>query len=323
MIKFIDLFCGMGGLRLSMPVNNTQCVFSSDINVHAQNIYEFNFGERPYGDITKIKTEDIPSHDLLIGGFPCQAFSIAGKKQGFEDTRGTLFFEIARIIAYHKPRVVLLENVKNLIKHDSGKTLSVILNTLTDLGYHVSVKLMNATDFGIPQNRERLAIVANREGTPFSFDEVKKQEACSMKGFLSDKGEEYLGSQEYTLLDKADIKRSPAGLIFSGYRNKPVRKNGLSPGGLKVSRTHRQCNRIYSIEGIHPTLSAQESSGRYFVQDNYGVRKLSIEDCMKLMGYPKEFKLFGSKSAQYERIGNSICVPMFKNIAEQIMCQFF
>lgn len=324
MIKFIDLFCGMGGLRLSLPSDKTQCVFSSDINIHAQEIYEKNFGERPFGDITKIKEYDIPEHDLLIGGFPCQAFSIAGKGLGFEDTRGTLFFEIVRIIKHHMPSVVLLENVNNLLKHDAGKTFSVIKNTFHELGYQFSFSVLNAREFGLPQNRERVAMVAWKDtNKKFDFEKIQKNNCSSMRNFLSQDNHVYLNESEYTLLNKEDIKKSALGLIFCGYRNKPTRQKGLSAGGLKLSRTHRQCNRIYSIEGIHPTLSAQESSGRYFIKDDVGVRKLTKNECMKLMGFPDDFILTGSQKSINERIGNSICVPMFHSVAQQIMCQLF
>lgn len=323
-IKFIDLFCGMGGLRLALPFDRTECVFSSDINENAKDIYELNYKERPFGDITKIRAKDIPAHDLLIAGFPCQAFSVAGRQEGFKDaTRGTLFFEIVRIIDFHKPKVVVLENVKNLKQHDKGNTLQVVLNTLNDLGYNVEYKLLNATDFGLPQSRERIAIVAVLKPFLYNFEHIKTKKSHPMNVMLEEKGEKYIDEKEYTLLDDANIKTTKNGLIFCGYRNKEMRKNGISPGGVNMSRNHRQCNRIYSIRGYHPTITSQEKSGRFFVKDNYGVRQLSIKETLKLMGFPEDYLLTGSQSNQRERIGNSICIPVFKSVFEDILNVLF
>ena len=174
-IKFIDLFCGIGGFRVAMDETclendiNPQCVFSSDIDKHCQDSYELNFGERPFGDITKIEANQIPDHDILFAGFPCQPFSIIGQMKGFEDTRGTLFFHIAEILSVKKPKAFILENVKQLVGHDGGKTLKTILESLKNLGYHVQYTVLNALDYGLPQKRERIIIVGHREPILFSF----------------------------------------------------------------------------------------------------------------------------------------------------------
>lgn len=157
--NFIDLFAGIGGIRLPFSELGWRCVFSSEWDKAAAASYEANFGERPEGDITKIPAEKIPPHDLLLAGFPCQAFSIMGNMKGFEDTRGTMFFEVARILDYHRPRAILLENVKQLVTHDKGKTFKTILEVLANLGYNVKWKVLNALDFGLPQKRERVVIV--------------------------------------------------------------------------------------------------------------------------------------------------------------------
>ena len=156
--RFIDLFAGIGGIRIPFDELGYKCVFSSEMDKAACETYKANFGEMPAGDITKISAADIPPHDLLLAGFPCQPFSIMGKMKGFSDTRGTMFFEIERILAYHKPSAVLLENVKQLATHDKGRTLSTILKKLSDLGYFYSYKVLNALDFGLPQKRERIII---------------------------------------------------------------------------------------------------------------------------------------------------------------------
>ncbi len=171
-IKFIDLFCGIGGIRLGMETQNFSCVFSSDINVECQKTYLENFNELPCGDIIQIDENDIPNHDILCAGFPCQPFSISGKQKGFDDTRGTLFFEICRIIKVKKPTVVFLENVKHLVHHNKGQTLKIIIEKLSELGYHVSWKVLNGSDFGVPQNRERIIIIGSLERT-FNFEKIK------------------------------------------------------------------------------------------------------------------------------------------------------
>ena len=164
-IKFIDLFCGLGGFRLAIKemCASSNCVFSCDFDADAQKSYEANFGEKPFGDITKIRENEIPEHDILFAGFLCQAFSICGDQKGFEDTRGTLFFDIARILQANPPKAFVLENVKQLVSHNGGKTLRRILETLENLGYRVYYKIFNALDFGLPQKRERVFIVGFRE----------------------------------------------------------------------------------------------------------------------------------------------------------------
>ena len=160
--SFIDLFCGVGGIRLGMEQAGFRCVMSSDIDPACRRVYRRNFGDTPLGDIRTIEASAVPNHDVLCAGFPCQPFSISGKKQGFADTRGTLFFEICRIAREKRSPVILLENVKHLLHHDKGRTLGVILGSLEELGYKVSYRVLNASDFGVPQHRERVLFVASR-----------------------------------------------------------------------------------------------------------------------------------------------------------------
>lgn len=317
---FIDLFAGIGGFRLAMEKFGGQCVFSSEINHHASIMYEQNYGDKPFGDITKIEAKDIPNFDVLCAGFPCQAFSIAGRKKGFDDTRGTLFFDICRIVSEKKPKVLFLENVKNLIKHDKGRTLDVILSKLKELNYHVSYELLNAKHFGVPQNRERIIIVASITKS-FDFSKVNRnQKEISIQDIL-ELNEEYLESSSYTILNKVEQNKL-SGLIFTGYINKTLR-NGIDPNKKHLSRVHRQPNRIYRYDGCHPTLSSQESAGRYYVLlKNNHVRKLTINECYRLMGFPLNFKLVGAKNQLYQRVGNSVCVNMMAAVAEQIVKQF-
>ena len=166
---FIDLFAGIGGIRIAFERNDGKCVFTSEWDESCQKTYEANFGNKPHGDITKIVAEDIPDHDILTGGFPCQAFSIIGERLGFADTRGTLFFDVCRILKAKQPKAFLLENVRQLVSHDDGRKFKVILETLDRLGYYVHYKILNGLDFGVPQKRERIILVGFRENYPFEF----------------------------------------------------------------------------------------------------------------------------------------------------------
>lgn len=321
-ITFIDLFAGISGFRYGLEsLDNFKCVFSSEIDKYAKEAYYVNYGQMPAGDITKIKSADIPEHNVLCAGFPCQPFSISGKQNGFKDTRGTLFYEILRIAKAKRPDVLFLENVKHLIYHDKRRTFKIMLDALTnDLGYKVSYKVLNASDFGLPQNRERVIIIAAKD-KKFDFSKIKIKPRVKLMDFLDKEGDfEYLEEDEYTLIDNPKKQRS--GLIFVGYRNKSIRKNGVRPGTMHLSRTHRQPNRIYSAEGIHPTIPAQETSGRFFIYVNGRVRKLTINECYKIMGFDK-FKRVGPLSEQYKQIGNSIATPMVQAIGIEIKNQLF
>lgn len=320
-IKFIDLFCGIGGIRLGMEAQGFECVFSSDINPECQRTYRENFGETPAGDITEIDEKTIPDHDILCAGFPCQPFSISGKQKGFDDTRGTLFFDICRILDEKKPPVVFLENVKHLIHHNNGKTLQTILQKLDELGYHVSWRVLNGADFGVPQNRERIIIIGSTIGR-FDFEKVETVPRKRLVDFLDTSGHfEYLDPADYTLIEKP--KQQPAsGLIFAGYRNKSIRKVGVRPGTEHLSRVHKQPNRIYSVWGIHPTLPSQEASGRFFILTAENrVRKLTINECWRIMGFPENYIKVSSLAEQYKQLGNSVCVPMIQEVAKEIKNQ--
>ena len=322
-IRFIDLFCGIGGIRLGMEQQGFACVLSSDINMECRKTYLENFGEFPLGDIHEISADDIPEHEVLCAGFPCQPFSISGKQRGFHDTRGTLFFELCRLLQKRQPPVLFLENVKHLIHHDHGKTLDTILTSLVQLGYNVSWRVLNGADFGVPQNRERIIIIGSKTAK-FNFDRVKVQPRGRLLDFLDTEGDfEYLSPTEYTLIENP--KQQPgSGLIFAGYRNKSIRKVGVRPGTEHLSRVHKQPNRIYSVYGIHPTLPSQESSGRYFILTaDRRVRKLTINECWRIMGFPACYKKISSPGEQYRQLGNSVCVPMISAVAEEIKHQFF
>lgn len=324
--RFIDLFAGIGGFRLGFESVGAKCVFSSEIDPHACEMYELNFGENPYCDITQLDPHDVPDFDVLCAGFPCQAFSICGKQKGFYDeTRGTLFFDICRILETKKPTAFVLENVFNLETHDKGRTLSVMLQSLENLGYTVSYRVLNARNFNVPQNRDRILIVGNKNGISFDFNRLKTNTVSTMRPFLDKEGEfEILSPNEYTILPQELTKRQEkSGLMFCGYRNKKIRTIGVRPGTEHLSRVHKQPNRIYDSDGIHPTLASQESSGRYFIKVDDIVRKLTMDECFRFMGFPSTYQRVGSSVQLYARIGNSVCVNMVSAIAEEIKNQFF
>jgi DNA (cytosine-5)-methyltransferase 1 len=315
---FIDLFAGIGGFRIPLQELGGICVFSSEFNYHAQRAYELNFGEVPFGDITRLNTDIVPKHDILCAGFPCQPFSISGKMKGFEDTRGTLIYHVFEIIEKRKPQVVFLENVKHLGYHDKKRTLATIIQHLEELGYTVSKKVLNASDFGLPQNRERIIIIGHKE-KKFDFSKIKKKPKPALKDFLDQENEfEYL-EEPYTILEEQKVQDS--GLVFAGYRNKTIRKAGVRPGTEHLSRVHKQPNRIYSTKGVHPALPSQESSGRFWIWHEGEVRKLTIQECYRIMGFPNEFKFINNKTELYKQIGNSVAIPMIKAVAEQIKAQ--
>ncbi|WP_198170236.1 DNA cytosine methyltransferase [Mucilaginibacter arboris] len=315
---FIDLFAGIGGFRIPLQELKGKCVFTSEFNFHAQRAYEINFGEVPFGDITKLDLNIVPNHDVLTAGFPCQPFSISGKMRGFEDTRGTLIYSVFQIIEMRKPKVVFLENVKHLVHHDKGNTLRTIIKDLELLDYKVSWKVLNASNFGVAQNRERIVIIAHRSDY-FDFSKLETKPKTILKDVLDkDVDFEYL-NEPFTIIK--DFKKQESGLVFIGYRNKKIRKAGVRPGTEHLSRVHKQPNRIYSTEGLHPALPSQESSGRFWIFDEGKVRKLTIAECYKIMGFPENFIKINNTSELYRQIGNSVCIPMIKEIAKQIKAQ--
>ncbi|MFA9289977.1 MAG: DNA cytosine methyltransferase [Solirubrobacteraceae bacterium] len=262
--KFIDLFAGIGGFHLALDYLGAKCIFASEWDKFAIETYEENFNLRPFGDITKIDEKDIPNHDILCGGFPCQAFSISGKQKGFEDTRGTLFFDIARIINFHKPKVLFLENVKNLAKHDEGKTLKTIIKTLEELEYSVFTKVLNSSNFGLPQNRERVFIVAfhnTLNSETFKFPVPPNIPIC-LEHILENE------PKNAKIIERNDIEiyknYSVTNSLFAEIEllNKPIRIGKVNKGG--------QGERIYHTLGHAITLSAYgggvgSKTGLYFV----------------------------------------------------------
>lgn len=316
--KFIDLFAGIGGVRLGFQNNNGACVFSSEFDKHAQATYRNNHGEFPFGDITSINPTHIPEHDVLLAGFPCQPFSHAGLKLGIEDTRGTLFHNIARIIEEKQPQIAMLENVKGLVSHDKGYTLKVILKTLTDIGYSCNISkdliengsakaiqteakkmVMKSIDFGVPQNRQRIYIVLWKDGLIDKFD-------YPVGLGIETKVADILESQPCEKLTISDR-------LWAGHQRRKIenKKNGKGFGYGLVTPESQYTN----------TISARyykDGSEILLAQDGKNPRKISTREAARLQGFPKEFMPSKSNTQAYKQFGNSVSVPVIEALAKVI-----
>lgn len=298
MFKFIDLFAGVGGIRIPFQELGGECVFTSELDKYAQITYESNFNDKPQGDITKIHEEDIPNFDILLAGFPCQAFSIAGKRLGFEDTRGTLFFDIARIIKHHRPKAFLLENVKGLINHNKKQTFKTIKETLYQLGYNVHFKVLNAKKFGVPQNRERIYIVGFLEDVEFNFP-LDLNIPVKLGDILDEQVDE-----RYTISDK----------LWESHQAR--KKRNLEKGwGFGYS--------LFTEESEYTsTISARyykDGSEVLIAQENKNPRKLTPREASRLQGFPENFIIPVSDTQAYKQFGNSVAVPVIRAVAKEML----
>ena len=329
-IKYIDLFCGIGGFHQALKniIPTSSCVLASDIDENARKTYETNHKLKPIGDIKKIDINAIPTFNLICGGFPCQAFSIAQwkDKKAFDDPRGTLFFEIIKVIDIHKPKCILLENVSHLTKINKGTVLQTILNSLKIRGYNVSYQILSPHQFGIPQNRERVYIIATLD-KDFDFKTLSERTStCKLLDILdTDVSEDhYIDTSKYIILEPIQIKKqSKSGLKFCGYLKGELRKVGAKENTEHLSRVHKQLMRIYSSDGTHPTLAASETSGRYHIyeESTKRVRRLTLNECYKLMAYPSTFVKNTNKGVAYKQIGNSVCVSVIEEIIKEMIKQ--
>jgi DNA (cytosine-5)-methyltransferase 1 len=317
---FIDLFAGIGGFRIAMQNLKGKCVFTSEWDKEAQKTYRVNFGEQPFGDITKEETKNfIPDNfDILCAGFPCQAFSIAGKKGGFNDVRGTLFFDVAEIIKRKKPKAFFLENVKGLRNHDKGKTLETILNVLrNDLNYYVPDPLiMNAKDFGVPQNRERIYIVGFRKDQNVSefhypkptkkevrFEDVKEKAVVSTKYYLS--------NQYLTTLEKHRARHESKG---NGFGFEIIKDNEIA-NAIVVGGMGKERNLVYDdrITDYTPVTHIKGEVNRKYV------RKMTPREWARLQGFPDTFEIPVADASAYKQFGNSVAVPAIESTAKKIL----
>lgn len=309
--QFIDLFAGIGGFRLAMQDCGGECVYSSEFDDNAKKTYFKNFGEIPFGDITKESNKQyIPDgFDVLCAGFPCQAFSVAGYRKGFEDTRGTLFFDVAEIIRRKRPKAVYLENVKNLYTHDDGKTFAVIKGTLEELGYVVYHKIMNAMEYAnVPQNRERIFIVCFDpqqvpNHTDFTFPE-KEELTRTIQDCIdySTKDKKFFYTDKFAHYDDLCHDMTSKDTIYQ-WRRQYVRENKSN---------------------VCPTLTANMGTGGHnvpLILTDYGIRKLTPKECINFQGYPKDysFPTTIADSAKYKQAGNSVVVPLIRKVCKNIV----
>lgn len=312
-MSFIDLFAGLGGFRISLESLGAHCVYSNEWDKYAQEVYYNNFGDLPEGDITLVDENTIPEHDILCAGFPCQAFSISGKQRGFGDSRGTLFFDVARIVKCKKPKIVFMENVKNFASHDAGRTLEVVENTMKELGYSFSYKVLNAVDFGIPQKRERIYIVCFRKD--IGIEKFRFPKPFALKKHVEDflLPEKEVPQKYY--VDRPDIYMNGKG--DNEYSSKSIRLGIVNKGG--------QGERIYSTKGIAITLSAYgggvfAKTGGYLVNGRY--RRLLPRECARIMGYPDSYKISSNANQAYKQFGNSVVIDVLQYIAQEIGFQY-
>ena len=296
---FVDLFAGIGGIRIPFTELGGKCVFSSEWDKAAQISYSYNFGEVPFGDITKINSDSIPKHDVLLAGFPCQAFSIIGKMKGFADTRGTMFFEVARILQHHQPKAILLENVKQLVSHDGGKTFKVILDTLAELGYSVKWKILNALDFGLPQKRERVIIVG-----------FKSAAACEQFNFDFEPIAYNLAS---VLEDDKNVDSSlfASDMILDKRRKRVEGKNVFYPSVWHETKSGNI--------SILPYACALRTGASYNYLLINGYRRPSSRELLRFQGFPEKFKIEVSHQEIRRQTGNSVAVPMIRAVAKKII----
>jgi len=296
-VTFIDLFAGIGGCRIAFERTGCRCVWSSDWDADAQKVYEGNFGERPFGDITKIPSSDIPDHDILVAGFPCPSFSIIGDRKGLKDHNGSLFFQIERILKDKKPRAFLLENVRDLKNHNRGKTLKIILDRLNEIPYYVYWKVLNALDFGLPQKRERIMIVGFRDNYKFEFPEGPRNRK-DLKGILED--------------DKKVPKQYWASEHIKSNRARSVRGKQI----FRPSIWHE--NKGGDI-GVHPYSCALRANASYNYLLVNGVRRLTPREMLRLQGFPEDFQIMGSYTVIRKLVGNSVPIPMIQAVAENML----
>ena len=298
-LKFVDLFCGIGGFRIAFEEACqakgllSECVLSSDIDIRAQDAYEANFGERPFGDITLVDEKCVPDHDILFAGFPCQPFSIIGQMKGLDDTRGTLFFDIARILEHKRPRAFVLENVKQLVGHDQGKTLKVIIKSLRSIGYYVQYSVLNSLDYGLPQKRERIVIVGHREPILFTYpDPVRPFKP------LKDILEAEVSTKHYA----------------SDY----IKKKRLAKHASSFFPSVWHENKSGNISS-YPYSCALRAGASYNYLLVNGERRLTPREMLRLQGFPDRYKIVVSDGQARKQAGNAVSVNVIRAVLLKLL----
>lgn len=306
-LKAIDLFAGIGGIRLGFEKvfeKQIEFVFSSELDKYAKNTYSANFNEIPEGDITQIDEKDIPKHDIILAGFPCQAFSIAGHRKGFEDTRGTLFFDVVRIAKHHRPKLIFLENVKGFKSHDKGNTYKVVKQTLEGLGYKVFADVLNAKNFGVPQNRERIYIVAfldedNKYDINFDFEKLKDIKKETTLGSILEENVD----DKYTISDK----------LWAGHQRRKL-EHKAKGNGFGYCMFNEKSKYTSTISARY----YKDGSEILIEQKDKNPRKLTPKEASMLQGFPSDFKIVVSDTQAYRQFGNSVAVPVIEELAKNI-----
>lgn len=321
-MRFIDLFSGIGACHQSLNKLNFECVFASDIDKNAKQFYQDNYGIQVSDNIRDIKAEEIPEFDILCAGIPCQPFSISGSKEGFKDEiRGTLFFEVIRILKHHKPRYVMIENVKNLNTHDNGNTLKTILKELEDCDYHIDFKVLNAVNFGVPQCRERIYFIGIRKDIvqhhkDFSLSTIKTIEPKKVRSIIdfgdtTDERDKLTQRYDFVKVEKTNSKVNKPQLIY-----KLVSKESMKGG--------RQGERIYDIDNPGITIckgsgGPGSSTGLYMVSNS--IRTLNVKETFKMFGFPPDMLYVCSDKQMIGMLGNSICIPVLDAIFNSLFPQ--
>lgn len=297
--EFIDLFAGIGGMRLAFQEAGGRCVFSSEWDKECQRTYAANFGERPSGDITKISVKAIPDFDVLLAGFPCQPFSTMGQRAGFKhETQGTLFYDVLRIIRAKRPTAFLLENVKGLVGHDNGKTFKIIEKSLTKQGYEIYFQILDSADYGVPQVRKRIYIVG--------FDKSKFKREIDFSWPHPSKKKIGIGKfVEKGVVDRPISKHLQKSYIFKLDDGRPeiINQNSDFPVKTLVASYHK----------------IQRLTGTFVADGPTGLRLLTTNECKAIMGFPKNFKIPVSRTQMYRQMGNSVAVPVVRLIATQMV----
>jgi DNA (cytosine-5)-methyltransferase 1 len=298
---FIDLFAGIGGMRQAFEKHGGKCVFSSEWDKFAQQTYEANFGEKPHGDITEIPSAAIPRHDVLVAGFPCQPFSHAGLKMGFQDTRGTLFFDVARIVNDKKPSLLLLENVKGFKSHDKGRTFETVVASLDELGYDTFSTVLNASDFGLPQNRERIFIVGvNRKKIgKIEFNFPKPPKTVVKVGDI--------------LEENVDSKYVLSNKLWSGHKRR-LREHRERGNGFGYSLFDSESPRTSTISARY-----YKDGSEILIARKGNPRKITPREAARLQGFPETFVIPVSDTQAYKQFGNSVAVNVISAIAKEMV----
>ncbi|MBT8515571.1 DNA cytosine methyltransferase [Polynucleobacter paneuropaeus] len=296
--RLIDLFAGIGGIRMGFELEGCETVFTSEWDESAQRTYEANFGDKPFGDITAVDEKTIPPFDILLAGFPCQPFSQAGLKKGLADTRGTLFFDVARIVNHHRPRVVFLENVKRFRTHDGGNTFQVVKDVLEGMGYSVYSEVLNAKDFGVPQNRERIYIIGVLGDVDFSFPTPPKTEVK-------------LGD---ILEKKVDAKYTISDTLWAGHQRRKA-EHIEKGNGFGYSLFNEKSKYTSTISARY----YKDGSEILIEQKGKNPRKLTPREAARLQGFPDTFVLPASDTQTYKQFGNSVAVPVVNALAKEVL----